>query len=72
MSKHPPMPVMSNIVSHWINGKVVTDTGARAQDVFNPATGQATRKVELATLATVDAAVSSARAAFPAWSPPTQ
>ena len=68
MSKHPPMPVMSNIVSHWINGKVVTDTGARAQDVFNPATGQATRKVELATLATVDAAVASSKAAFAAWS----
>ena len=68
MSKHPPMPVMSNIVSHWINGQVVTDTGARAQDVFNPATGQATRKVELATLETVDAAVASAKAAFAAWS----
>lgn len=68
MSKHPPMPVMSNIVSHWINGQVVTDTGARAQDVFNPATGQATRKVELAMLATVDAAVASAKAAFAAWS----
>ena len=68
MSKHPPMPVMSALVSHWINGQVVSDTGARAQDVFNPATGQATRRVELATLATVDAAVASARAAFPAWS----
>ena len=68
MSKHPPMPELSNIVSHWINGQVVTDASARAQDVFNPATGQATRKVELATLATVDAAVASARAAFAAWS----
>ena len=68
MSKHPPMPVLSDTVSHWINGQVVSDTSARAQDVFNPATGQPTRKVELATLATVDAAVASARAAFPAWS----
>lgn len=68
MSKHPPMPVLSDTVSHWISGKPVTDPVARAQDVFNPATGQVTRKVELATLATVDAAVASARAAFPAWS----
>ncbi len=68
MSKHPPMPVLSDTVSHWISGKLVTDPVARAQDVFNPATGQVTRKVELATLATVDAAVASARAAFPAWS----
>ncbi len=68
MSKQPPMPVMSNMVSQWIHGQSVTHPGARSQDVFNPATGQATRKVELASLETVNEAVASARAAFPAWS----
>ncbi len=67
MSKQPPMPAIPAIVSQWINGQAVTHPGARAQDVFNPATGQATRKVELASLDTVNAAVAAARAAFPAW-----
>ena len=68
MSKQPPMPAMSSLVSQWINGQTVTQAGARTQDVFNPATGQATRQVELASLETVHAAVASARAAFPGWS----
>ena len=67
MSKQPPMPNMSNVVSHWINGKSVTHPGARQQDVFNPATGQVSRQVELASLQTVNEAVAAARAAFPAW-----
>jgi malonate-semialdehyde dehydrogenase (acetylating)/methylmalonate-semialdehyde dehydrogenase len=67
MSNQPPMPVMSSLVSQWIHGKPVTEPGARAQDVFNPATGQVTRKVELASLETVNKAVASAKAAFPAW-----
>ena len=67
MSKQPPMPNMSSVVSHWISGKSVTDPGARRQDVFNPATGQVARQVELASLQTVNEAVAAARAAFPAW-----
>jgi malonate-semialdehyde dehydrogenase (acetylating)/methylmalonate-semialdehyde dehydrogenase len=68
MSKQPPMPAIPAIVSQWIHGKAVTHPGARSQDVFNPATGQATRKVELASLETVHEAVASAKAAFPDWS----
>ena len=67
MSKQPPMPNMSNVVSHWINGKSVSHPGGRQQDVFNPATGQVSRQVELASLQTVNEAVTAARAAFPAW-----
>ncbi|MEI6113400.1 MAG: aldehyde dehydrogenase family protein, partial [Burkholderiales bacterium] len=58
---------MSSVVSHWIGGKSVTDPSARRQDVFNPATGQVARQVELASLQTVNEAVTAARAAFPAW-----
>ena len=67
MSKQPPMPHLPSVVSHWINGKSVTHPGARQQDVFNPATGQVSRQVELASLQTVNEAVAAARAAFPAW-----
>ena len=59
---------MSNLplVGHLIDGKSVT-TGTRAQDVFNPATGRAEKRVLLAPKATVEDAIASAQAAFPAW-----
>nr|WP_225780275.1 CoA-acylating methylmalonate-semialdehyde dehydrogenase [Pseudomonas sp. Marseille-Q3773] len=55
-----------SIVQHLINGELVTK-GERSADVFNPSTGQAVRKVELASRATVQQAIDSAKAAFPAW-----
>ncbi|MFJ2984720.1 MULTISPECIES: CoA-acylating methylmalonate-semialdehyde dehydrogenase [unclassified Pseudomonas] len=55
-----------SIVQHLIHGELVTK-GERTADVFNPATGQAVRKVELASRATVQEAIDSAKAAFPAW-----
>ena len=54
------------IVGHLIDGKSVT-SGTRAQDVFNPATGKAEKRVLLAPKATVEEAIASAQAAFPAW-----
>ncbi|HJV00728.1 MAG TPA: aldehyde dehydrogenase family protein, partial [Burkholderiaceae bacterium] len=53
-------------IGHLIDGQTVL-TGERAQDVFNPATGAAEKRVLLADLRTVAAAVASAQAAFPAW-----
>jgi malonate-semialdehyde dehydrogenase (acetylating)/methylmalonate-semialdehyde dehydrogenase len=53
-------------VGHLIGGKIIT-TGDRAQDVFNPATGKAEKRVLLAPKATVEEAIASAQAAFPAW-----
>lgn len=55
-----------SIVQHLINGELVSK-GERSADVFNPSTGQAVRKVELASRATVQEAIDSAKAAFPAW-----
>src|SRR3954464_12133873 len=46
----------------WINGKALTPAG-RMGDVFNPATGQVTKKVVLADAGLVDAAVKAAVAA---------
>nr|WP_314480051.1 CoA-acylating methylmalonate-semialdehyde dehydrogenase [uncultured Pseudomonas sp.] len=55
-----------SIVQHLINGDLVTK-GERTADVFNPSTGQAVRKVELASRATVQQAIDAAKTAFPAW-----
>ncbi len=59
---------MSNlpIISHLINGQLVRG-GSRSQDVFNPATGLAEKRVALADKVTVEAAITSAQAAYPAW-----
>ncbi len=62
----PDLP-LSTTVQHWIGGRVTASTSGRAQDVFNPATGQVTRQVVLGSAEEVDAAVAAARAAFPQW-----
>ena len=55
-----------NTIGHLINGESVIE-GTRSQDVFNPATGEATRQVDLAPKATVEQAIAAAQAAYPAW-----
>ena len=55
-------------LSHYIGGKTDTGTSDRFGDVFNPATGEISAHVPLATAAEVDAAVDAAAAAFPEWS----
>ncbi|HBR95983.1 MAG TPA: methylmalonate-semialdehyde dehydrogenase (CoA acylating), partial [Gammaproteobacteria bacterium] len=55
-----------NTVGHLINGEIVT-TGDRKQDVFNPATGEVSKQVALATKETVEAAIATAQAAYPQW-----
>jgi malonate-semialdehyde dehydrogenase (acetylating)/methylmalonate-semialdehyde dehydrogenase len=56
----------SPVLGHLIDGKRVAG-GSRSQDVFNPATGKAESRVLLADKATVELAIASAQAAFPAW-----
>ncbi len=58
---------MGLIVEHLINGKKVSASGDRQQDIFNPATGEIRGQVALACAATVEDAISAAAAAFPAW-----
>jgi len=53
-------------VGHLINGEIVT-TGGATQPVYNPATGQVIRQVEMADQATTEKAITAAEAAFPAW-----
>ena len=59
---------MSDIkqIGHWINGGEVAGTG-REQDVFNPATGEVSGRVALASVSDLEQAVDAARAALPAW-----
>ena len=54
------------IIQHLINGKLVGG-GSRFSDVFNPATGQVEKRLALADKATVEQAIASAQAAYPAW-----
>ncbi|NBA98246.1 CoA-acylating methylmalonate-semialdehyde dehydrogenase [Pseudomonas sp. R5(2019)] len=59
---------MTNTITNWISGAPVHATSGQQQPVYNPATGVVTGQVQLASHADVDAAVASAKAAFPAWS----
>jgi len=54
-------------VGHFINGRTVASQSGRRQAVYNPATGNVSRQVALASVDEVAAAVQAARAAFPAW-----
>ena len=54
-------------VGHWIGGRLMPGASGRQQPVWNPATGRVARQLALASAAEVDAAVASAKAAFPAW-----
>jgi malonate-semialdehyde dehydrogenase (acetylating) / methylmalonate-semialdehyde dehydrogenase len=56
-----------NDIQHWIDGKVVVSTSGRTGPVFNPATGEQTGRVALASVDEVDAAVAAAKAAAPGW-----
>ena len=53
-------------IGHLIDGKLVRG-GSRSQDVFNPATGKPEKRLLLADQATIELAIASAQAAYPAW-----
>ena len=54
-------------ITHYIGGSRQAGTSSRHQPVTNPATGEVTGRVLLASAADVNAAVAAAEAAFPAW-----
>ncbi|MEE1922636.1 CoA-acylating methylmalonate-semialdehyde dehydrogenase [Pseudomonas sp. 148P] len=59
---------MTHSITNWISGARAEATSGQQLPVYNPATGQLSAQVQLASHADVDAAVASAKAAFPAWS----
>ena len=65
------MTLLPANIPHFINGEDVAGNSARFGDVFNPATGNVTGRVPLASKQEVDAAIASAQAAFPSWAATT-
>jgi malonate-semialdehyde dehydrogenase (acetylating)/methylmalonate-semialdehyde dehydrogenase len=61
-----PADLNLDTVPVWINGKAVS-SARRFGEVFNPATGQVTKRVVFSDASLVDAAVRAAAAALPAW-----
>ncbi len=58
---------MTSIIGHWIQGRHVTGSAQRTSPVFNPATGEQTGTVHLASTEEVDDVVASAVVAAQAW-----
>lgn len=54
-------------VSHWINGQVVPSTSGKSRPVYNPATGQQTKTVDVASVEEIEQTIAVAKAAFPMW-----
>ena len=63
-----------NLIEHFINGKIAKGSSKKTSKVFNPATGEQTSEVNLASKADVDLAVQKAKQAFTDWGrkPPAQ
>ena len=54
-------------IEHFVDGAAMACASGRSHPVFNPATGEQTATVGLASVEEVDAAVASAQAAFEDW-----
>ena len=65
----PPVGEHTSVtrINHWIGGRAVAGTSGRTSPVYNPATGQQTGALDLATVEEVDQAVQAAKAAFESW-----
>jgi len=60
-----------NKVSHFIDGKIYSDSKSRMGPIFNPAIGEQIAEVELASKTTVEMAIESSAKAFIKWSKTT-
>ncbi|MCZ7532556.1 MAG: CoA-acylating methylmalonate-semialdehyde dehydrogenase [Acidimicrobiia bacterium] len=55
-------------INHIIGGSEIASSSGRTSDVYNPATGEVTATVGLASVEEVDGAVAVAKSAFETWS----
>lgn len=62
---------MPSTINHFVSGEERTGRGTRTSPVFNPATGEQSGAVTLATTEEVRDVVEVAKKAFPAWSTTT-
>jgi len=58
---------MNTVLHHWIDGEATEGTPERHDPLHDPAVGVQTGRLPIASLEDVDAAVASAKAAFPGW-----
>ncbi len=58
---------MSTTIQHFIDGAIVEGKSGRTGDVFNPATGEVTKQVSLASADEVRRAIAAADGALPGW-----
>jgi malonate-semialdehyde dehydrogenase (acetylating)/methylmalonate-semialdehyde dehydrogenase len=58
---------VTTTIAHWLDGKRWEGTSTRRAPVTNPATGEVTSEVVLASAADVDTVVTRARAAYEEW-----
>ena len=58
-------------ISHFIDGKIYSDSKSRIGPIFNPAIGEKIAEVELASKSTVEMAIESSSKAFQKWSKTT-
>ncbi len=58
---------MATTLQHWKDGSTFEGTSGRFSDVTNPATGEVTAQLSLASEADVNEVVAAAVAAFPGW-----
>mgnify|MGYP001460787103 CR=1 FL=1 len=55
-------------IEHFVGGKSFSGESKRTSKVFNPATGEQSAEVKLASTKDVNTAISSAQKAFENWS----
>jgi len=58
---------MSKTIQHWIDNKIFAGASSSTAPVTNPATGEVTGQVALASVEDARAVIDSAAAAFPDW-----
>jgi malonate-semialdehyde dehydrogenase (acetylating) / methylmalonate-semialdehyde dehydrogenase len=58
---------MATTLHHWSNGTTYEGSGGRFSDVTNPATGEVSAQLAMASEDDVKAVVAAAAAAFPGW-----
>ena len=65
-TNHIAHPTMRDVI-HWLDGKPFAGTGTNTAPITNPATGEVTGTLALASVEDARAVIDAAAAAFPAW-----
>ncbi|PRC59196.1 methylmalonate-semialdehyde dehydrogenase (CoA acylating), partial [Mycobacterium sp. ITM-2017-0098] len=58
---------MTTTIAHWLNNKEFAGDSTATAPVTNPATGETTGQVALASVADAQHVIDAAAAAFPEW-----